>query len=133
MRIYHITILVILAALIVSCSSFAVPTKQPIPARPSIGGAISGLPDNVTVTIRVRTLGGQEVLRGKQLGTGSWKVAITKAGGVDYAVTAEAEKYISQPASYVIHISDDTAYLVRDGQVSNEEAIHLDFHFVEKD
>ena len=133
MRIYHFMLLAILAALTVSCASLAVPTKQPIPVRPSIGGEISGLPDNVTVTIRVRTLGGQEVLWGKQPGTGSWKVAITKAGGVDYAVTAEAEKYVSQPVSYIIHISDDTAYLVRDGQVSNEEAIHLDFHFVRKD
>lgn len=130
MRIYHFIFLALFAALSVSCASLAVPTKQPIPVRPSIGGEISGLPDNVTVTIHVRTLGGQEVLWGKQLGNGSWKVAITKAGGTDYSVTVEAEKYVSQPVSYIIHISDDTAYLVRDGQVSGEEAIHLDFHFV---
>lgn len=133
MRIHHLVLLVICAALSVSCASLTVPTKQPVPVQPSIGGEISGLPDDVNVTIRVRTLGGQEVLRGKQPGMGSWKVAVTKAGGVDYVVTAEVEKYVSRPASYIIHVSDDTAYLVRDGQVSNEEAIHLDFHFVRKD
>ena len=61
------------------------------------------------------------------------KAIVHKAGGFDYIVTAEAEGYISQPISYTIHISDDTVYVVRDGQVTDEEAIHLDFHFVPKD
>ncbi|MCL6543513.1 MAG: hypothetical protein K6T87_23485 [Roseiflexus sp.] len=51
----------------------------------------------------------------------------------NYVVTAEAEGYVSKPISYTIHISGDTAYLVRNGQVTNEEAIHLDFHFMPKD
>jgi len=46
---------------------------------------------------------------------------------------AEAEGYMSQPIGYTIHISGDTAYVVRNGQVTDEEAIHLDFHFVPKD
>jgi len=58
---------------------------------------------------------------------------VHKAGGFDYIVTAEAEGYISQPISYTIHINGDTAYVVRDGQVTDEEAVHLDFHFVLKD
>jgi hypothetical protein len=107
-------------------------TKQPIPDRPLIGGQILDLPNDVAVTIRVHTLAGREVRWREQLGPGSWKVVITKAGGVDYVVTAEAEGYISQPISYTIHISGDTAYVVRDGQVTDEEAIHLDFHFVPK-
>jgi len=78
----------------------------------------------------VYTLAGQEVLWGKQLGAGSWKVVITEAGGVDYVVTAEAERYISQPISYTIHISGDTAYVVYDSEVTDEEALHLDFHFM---
>jgi hypothetical protein len=58
---------------------------------------------------------------------------VTEASGLDYIVTAEAEGYISQPISYTIHISGDTAYVVREGQVTNEEAVHLDFHFIPKD
>jgi len=58
---------------------------------------------------------------------------VTEASGLDYIVTAEAEGYISQPISYTIHISGDTAYVVRDGQVTDEEAVHLDFLFVPKD
>jgi len=58
---------------------------------------------------------------------------VTEAGGLDYIVTTEVEGYISQPISYTIHISGETAYVVRNGRVTNEEAVHLDFHFVPKD
>jgi len=80
--------------------------------------------------MRVHTLAGREVGRREQLGPGSWKIVITKAGGVDYVVTTEAEGYVSQPIIYTIHISGDTAYVVRDGQVTDEEAVQLDFHLV---
>ena len=129
----RICILAFLAIFLVSCTTPAIPAKQPIPSRPLIGGQISGLSNDVTVTIHVRTLSGQEVLWGKQSGTGSWKVVITKAGGADYVVTAEAEGYVSQPVSYTIHISGNTAYVVRNGQLTDEEAVHLDFRFVRKD
>lgn len=130
MRIYVLILLLALAVCIVSCTTST--TKQPIPDRPFIGGQISGLPDDVAVAIRVHALAGLEVGRREQPGPGAWKVVITKAGGVDYVVTAEAEGYISQPISYTVHIIDDTAYVVRSGQVTDEEAIHLDFHFVPK-
>ncbi len=128
MRICISVFLAFLAVCSVSCTTPA--TRQPIPERPLIGGQISGLPNDVAATIRVYTLAGQEVLWGKQLGAGSWKVVITEAGGVDYVVTAEAERYISQPISYTIHISGDTAYVVYDSEVTDEEALHLDFHFM---
>ena len=62
-----------------------------------------------------------------------WQAIVHKAGGFDYIVTAEAGGYISQPISYTIHTNGDIAYVVRDGQVTDEEAVHLDFHFVPKD
>lgn len=130
MRISVLILLLALAVCTVSCTTPV--TKLPIPDRPFIGGQISGLPRNATVTIRVRTLARREVGRREQPGPGSWKIVITKAGGVDYVVTAEAEGYVSQPISYTIHLNGDTAYVARDGQVTDEEAIHLDFHFVPK-
>lgn len=132
MRIYMV-LLVLLVVLSVSCTTSAIPTKQPIPSRPVIRGQISGLSNGEAVTMRVRTLAEQEVLWGKQLGNGPWEVVITEAGGVDYFVTAEVDGYVSEPVSYTIHIIGDTAYVVRDGQVTDEEAIHLDFHFTPKD
>lgn len=131
MRIYVSIFLIFLAVCSSSCTTS--PVKQPIPDRPLIGGQILGLPNDVVVTIRVHTLAGREVVWGTRLGPGSWKFVITKASGVDYVVTAEAEDYVSQPVSYTIHISGDTAYVVRDGQVTDEEAVRLDFHFVPKD
>jgi len=128
MRIYVLILLLALAVCTVSCTTPV--TKLPMPDRPFIGGQISGLPRNATVTMRVHTLAGREVGRREQLGPGSWKIVITKAGGVDYVVTTEAEGYVSQPISYTIHISGDTAYVVRDGQVTDEEAVQLDFHLV---
>ena len=131
MRIYGSIFLIFLAACLVGCTTS--PTKQPIPDRPLIGGQILDLPNDVAVTIRVHTLAGREVRWREQLGAGSWEVVITKAGSADYVVTAEAEGYISQPISYTIHISGDTAYVVRNSQATDEAAVHLDFHFVPKD
>jgi hypothetical protein len=61
-----------------------------------------------------------------------WQITVNKAEGLNYVITAEAGGYVSQPVSYTIHISADTAYIVRNGQVTDDEAIHLDFHFVPK-
>jgi len=131
MRICISVCLIFLAVYSVSCTS--PPTRRPIPDRPLIAGQILGVPNDEVVTIRVRALAGHEVLWMTQLGSGSWKVVITEAGGVDYIVTAEAKNYVSQPVSYTVHISGDTAYVMRNGQVTGEEAIHLDFHFVPKE
>jgi len=127
MRIYVSIFLIFLVVCSVSCTAST--NKQPIPDRPLVGGRILDLPNDIAVTIRVHTLTEREVRRREQLGPGSWEVVITEAGGVDYVVTAEAKGYISQPISHTVHISDDTAYVVRNGEVTDEEALHLDFYF----
>jgi len=109
------------------------PTKQPEPSQPLIEGEVSGLPEDVEATIYIKTLEGRIVSWGGARGEIPWQAVVHQVGGFDYIVAAEAEGYISQPISYTIHISGDTAYVVRDGQVTDEEAVHLDFHFVPKD
>lgn len=138
----HLLWMIILALIAVSCTPTPIPqptptptsvAKQGEPVRPLIGGQISGLPEDVQATIYVRTPQGRTVSWGGAKAGVPWQAIVHKAGGFDYIVTAEAEGYISQPISYTIHINGDTAYVVRDGQVTDEEAIHLDFHFVPKD
>lgn len=107
-----------------------IPPKQPAPSRPRVGGEISGVPDDALVTVHVRTSGGWEARTLKGPSPSLWESVVTEASGIDYIVTAEAERYVSQPISYTIHISGNTAYVVREGQVTDEEAVHLDFHFV---
>ncbi len=110
-----------------------VPSKQPEPSLPRIAGQFSGLPADTLVTISVRTPQGWTSVQGTRRGSTSWESVVTDASGVDYIVSAEADGYISQPTSYTIHLSGDTAYMVHDGQETDQEAIHLDFHFVPKD
>jgi len=109
------------------------PTKQPEPSRPLIGGQISGLPEDLEATIYVKTSEGRIVSWGGATAEIPWEAVVHQASGFDYIVTAEAEGYISQPINYTIHISGDTAYVVRDGEVTDEEALHLDFHFAPED
>lgn len=104
-------------------------TRQPEPQRPLFQGMISGLPDDALATIHISdALSEWEVNRGTRPGNGPWEAVVTSAG-VDYIVTAEAEGYISSPLSYTVHISDDIAYVVEEGQVTTNEALHLDFRF----
>lgn len=110
-----------------------IPQKQPEPSQPLVRGRISGLPGGTIVTIHIRTPKGQEAYTVGGPSPGPWEAVVTEASGLDYIVTAEAEGYVSQPVSYTIHMSGDTAYVVRDSQVTDEEAVHLDFHFVPKD
>lgn len=110
-----------------------IPPKQPEPTRPLVRGEISGLPDGTTVTIHIRTPKGRETYTVEGPSPGPWEAVVTEASGRNYVVTAEAEEYVNQPISYTIHISGDTAYVVRDGRVTDEEAVHLDFNFVQKD
>jgi len=138
----HLLWMIILALIAVSCTPAPIPqptptptsvVKQGEPVRPLIGGQIAGLPEDVQATIYVRTPQGRTVSWGGAKVGVPWQAIVHKAGGLDYVVTAEAEGYISQPISYTIHISDDTACVVRNGQMTDEEAVHLDFHFVPKD
>ena len=111
-------------------ATYEIPKKQPEPSRPLVKGEISGIPDDTLVTIRIETLNGWDAVTAYGRLSSTWKAVVTEASGLDYYVTAEAEGYVSQPESYMFHLSGETAYLVRDGQVTDEEAIHLDFHFV---
>jgi hypothetical protein len=66
------------------------------------------------------------------MGNGIWQAVVTDASGVDYTVTAEAEGYVSAPISYTIHLEGLEAFLVENGQITDQEALHLDFHFEPK-
>ena len=139
MRAYAFVIIIVLACVVISCTTLSssqptitsvIPTKQPEPSRPLVEGEISGVSDGTLVTMHVRTPEGREAHTVKGPFPGSWEAVVTESSGLDYIVTAEAEEYVSQPISYTIHISGDTAYVVRDGELTDEEAVHLDFHFV---
>ena len=67
-----------------------------------------------------------------RMGDGTWQAVVTDASGVDHIITAEAEGYASSPISYTIHLEGLSAYLVENGQVTDQEASHLDFHFEPK-
>ncbi len=66
------------------------------------------------------------------MGDGTWQAVVTGASGVDYIITADAEGYVSAPSSYTIHLEGLSAYLVENGQVTDQEASHLDFRFEPK-
>jgi len=66
------------------------------------------------------------------MGNGSWQAVVTDASGVDYIITAEADRYVSAPISYTIHLEGLAASLVENGQLTDQEASHLDFHFEPK-
>jgi len=123
-------LLIIMAAgcTVMSTATPTTPSKQPEPQRPLVRGEISGLPDDTLATIYVRLPPGRVVDWGRH-GNGLWECVVRAAGGVDKVVTAEAEGYISSPVSYTIHLSGTTAYVVKDGQITTDEALHLDFHF----
>ena len=135
-------VLLVLVGGVIGCTTLSssqptitsvIPTKQPEPSRPLVEGEISGVPDGTLVTMHVRTPEDREAHTVKGPFPGSWEAVVTEASGLDYIVTAEAEGYVSQPISYTIHISGDTAYVVCDGKVTDEEAVHLDFDFEPRD
>lgn len=105
--------------------------KQPEPQRPLIGGTISGLPEKELATINVLLPPGEIVLWGRQ-GNGHWEFVVTATGGAEKVVMAEAEGYISAPISYTIYLDNNASYLVENGQVTDQEATSLDFHFEPK-
>ncbi|MGA9398035.1 MAG: hypothetical protein WBV22_07230, partial [Anaerolineaceae bacterium] len=72
---------------------------------------------------------GREAIYYTQKGNGHWEIVVTNASGVDYVITAESTGYKSNPVSYTIHLSDTTAYVVESGQITQNEALHLDFQF----
>lgn len=137
MRVSVLLLITLLGMITVSCTVIptpistatpSIPTRQPIPGQPLVKGQLSGLPVNVLGMIYVRLPSGQVVLWGER-GNGAWEFVVTEANGANKVVTAEAKGYISQPISYTIHVSGTTAYLVEDGQITDKEAVNLDFHF----
>lgn len=141
MRTFTLVTMTLLVWVVIGCTALTpkptttptIPPKRPEPIRPQVGGEVSGVSEGTLVTIHIRTLNGWEAHTIKGPFPGLWESVVTEASGTDYTVTAEAERYISQPISYTIHISGDSAYVVRDGEVTDEEALHLDFHFAPED
>jgi hypothetical protein len=106
----------------------SISSKQPIVEGPIIRGRISGLPQNGYATINVRSSSNQIRESGKR-GNGDWEFA-APFSSEDLIVTAAAEGYVSKPISYTIHLDGMIAYVVEGGQVTANEAKHLDFDFV---
>ncbi len=101
--------------------------KQPEPNEPLIRGQFSGLTGNELIRFQITGLGGQ---RGTWHGNGPWESVISNAReGEGYVITAEVPGYQSSPANYTVVISGRKAYMVKDGQVTSEEATKLDFQF----
>lgn len=101
--------------------------KQPEPREPLIQGSFSGLADEELITLQIQGVGGQS---GKRHGNGLWESVISNAReGERYVITAEVPGYQSSPAHYTVVISGRKAYMVKDGQVTSEEATKLEFQF----
>jgi len=101
--------------------------KQQEPQEPLIQGKFSGLTGDELIRFYIEGLGGQ---RGTWHGNGLWESVISNAReGEHYIVTAEVPGYQSSPASYTIVIYGRKGYMVKDGQVTSEEATKLDFQF----
>ena len=94
-------------------------------------GRMTGLSDNTIITFRITTLDGDEILWGTRPGEGPWEAILSNArDDEDYIVSVAANGYESEPVSYTIHIDELTAYVIEDGEITNQEAEHIDFHFV---
>jgi hypothetical protein len=112
------------------------PEKQP-PSGIRVKGSFSGLLNDDLVTIHIYdTYTGKEKLWGTSRGNKPWDIGIIKEGEVGksghFTITAEVPGYRAQPESYKIQIIGDTAYVMSDN-VTDEEAIHLDFRFFPKE
>lgn len=138
MRIYFLLAVTLFIAVMVGCKAIptatpaatpTIPSKQPEPQRPLIKGQITGLSSDTLVRVYIRTPSLREKNYFSRPGDGLWEAVVTEASGVDYVVTAEAEGFTSNPVSYTIHLSGTTAYVVKDSQITTDEALHLDFHF----
>ncbi len=105
------------------------PDKQPEPQTPLVQGTISGIAEDEIVHFLFTTLSGQEVSWGSRMGNGDWISVITPASDENLVVSAWVEGYEVTPAQYQIQVVGDKAFVVEDGQVTDREALDLDFHF----
>ncbi len=102
--------------------------KQPEPQEPLIQGQFSGLTGDELIRFYIKGLGGQ---RGTWRGNGPWESVISNAReGERYVITVEVPGYQSSPANYTVVISRRNAYMVKDGQVTSDQATKLDFQFI---
>jgi len=137
----HIFLILLLATSVAGCgispttipsitptATYTISTKAPEPTGSMIGGEISGVLDDTIVYIRVYLPDGWQRSWGTRSGNGPWQGDVAGTSGLDCTVTAEAEGFICTPASYSVRSVDLSAYLVEDGQLTNIEALHLDFH-----
>ncbi|MFN2302453.1 MAG: hypothetical protein ACK2TV_01855 [Anaerolineales bacterium] len=101
--------------------------KQPEPHEPLVQGTITGLAADELFTLLILGVGSE---RGTGHGNGPWEAVISNArDGERYIVTVEVSGYISTPESYTIIVKEKIAYLVKNEQITSEEAKNLDFHF----
>jgi hypothetical protein len=110
--------------------SLSAPVKEGEPMRPLVGGTISGLlSSNDLVTVRIIRADGWELISYTQLGNGQWEAIVYDPDESDYCtITAEADGYISHPASYEIWVEEETIYFVRSLEIS-DKTLRLNFHF----
>jgi hypothetical protein len=69
---------------------------------------------------------------GGKRGNGIWEFVVTSTGGAEKVVVAEAEGCISDLSSYTIFITDEAAFLIIDGEITEIEATNLEFRFEPK-
>jgi hypothetical protein len=99
-----------------------------------IQGRLKNLPDDVVIRTMVCNLDGDAHFGPMRwTGEGVWSSNLRNSPGKVFEVTAEAEGYTSVPLSYTIQVSGAKAYVVVDGQLTPDEANHLDFHFEKKE
>lgn len=110
--------------------SLSGPVKQGPPTKPLVSGTISGLLNSDDlVTVHAYTVTGWEKMYFTREGNGPWEAVIPNPDESEYyTITAEAEGYTTQPASYKIKIEGEIAYVVKNNEIG-EEALHIDFQF----
>lgn len=124
-------LILMLFSIIVGCKtpSQIAPDKQPEPQTPLVQGTISGIAEDEIVHFSFTTLSGQEDSWGSRMGNGDWMSVITPASDRDLLVSAQVEGYEVTPAQYQIQVIGDKAFVVEGGQVTDREAVDLNFHF----
>lgn len=124
-------LILMLFSIIVGCKtpSQIAPDKQPEPQTPLVQGTISGIAEDEIVHFSFTTLSGQEDSWGSRMGNGDWMSVITPASDRGLLVSAQVEGYEVTPAQYQIQVIGDKAFVVEDGQVTDREAVDLNFHF----
>jgi hypothetical protein len=105
------------------------PDKQPEPQSPLAQGTISGIADDEIVHFLFTTPSGQEIGWGSRQGNGDWHWVCGTDSEENLVVSAWVEGYEVTPAQYQIQVVGDKAFVVEDGQVTDREALDLDFHF----